>query len=64
MLENYHPLLRFLAKHVLRLQPGYFRLASAFELEVTQDTGSVVETGTTLHEIVLFKPAQRQQEPA
>ena len=64
MLENFNPLLRFLAKYVLRIKPGYFRLASDFELEVTRDGESILETGTTLHEIVLFKPAQRQPEPA
>jgi|SRR5271157_38388 len=57
MLENYHPLLRFIAKNILRLKPGYFRLASDFKLEVTREGTSTQEAGTTLHEIVLFKPA-------
>jgi len=57
MLENYHPLLRFIARHILRLKPGYFRLVSDFELEVTHGGKTVQETGTTLHEIVLFKPS-------
>ena len=49
---------------VLRIKPGYFRLLSDFELDVTRDGKTVKETGTTLHEIVLFKPAQREKEPA
>ena len=58
MLENFNPVLRVLAKHVLGIQPGYFRLESDFELEVTRDGKSVKEHGRTLHEIVLFKPVQ------
>ena len=64
MLENFNPVLRFLAKNILRIKPGYFRLLSDFELEVTRDGKTVKETGTTLHEIVLFKPAQQEREPA
>jgi hypothetical protein len=62
MLENFNPVLRFLAKNILRIKPGYFRLVSDFELEVIRDGGSVKETGTTLHEIVIFRPIQ--EEPA
>ena len=60
MLENFSPVLRFLAKNFLRIKPGYFRLESDFELNVMRDGKSVKETGTTLHEIVLFKPAQQE----
>jgi hypothetical protein len=56
MLNNCHPVLRFIAKNILRLKPGYFRLKSDFELAVTRPGNTVTETGTTLHEIVLFKP--------
>lgn len=59
MLDNFSPILRFIAKNILRIKPGYFRLVSDFELEVTQDGKSITETGTTLHEIVLFKPTRR-----
>jgi hypothetical protein len=58
MLENYHPILRFMAKNLLRLKPGYFRLASDSELEVSVGERTARETGTTLHEIVLFKPSE------
>ncbi|MGD0612605.1 MAG: lipocalin-like domain-containing protein [Anaerolineales bacterium] len=58
MLENYNPVLRFLAKNILRLKPGYFRLASDFKLEVSRGGTTTQETGTTLHEIVLFKPVE------
>ncbi len=33
-------------------QPGYFRFDSAFELTVTIDGETTVETGRTLHEMV------------
>jgi hypothetical protein len=56
MLESFSPVLRFLAKNILRIQPGYFRLLSEFELEVTRNSETIKETGETLHEIVLFKP--------
>ena len=58
MLENFSPVLRFLAKNIMRIQPGYFRLESDFELEVSRDGKSVKESGVTLHEIVLFKPVR------
>jgi hypothetical protein len=56
MLESFNPVLRFIARHILRLKPGYFRLESDFELAVTRDGKAAREAGTTLHEIVLFKP--------
>jgi hypothetical protein len=58
LLDTFGPLLRFLARHVLRLTPGYFRLLSEFELEVPQGERVAKETGTTLHEIVLFQPLE------
>jgi len=60
MLENFNPVLRFLAKYLLRIKPGYFRLESAFELEVMREGKSARENGTTLHEIVLFKPVKQE----
>ena len=56
MLDNFNPALRFIAKNILHLKPGYFRLLSNFVLDVTRDGKTKHETGTTLHEIVLFKP--------
>ncbi len=56
MLDNFNPALRFIAKNFLRLKPGYFRLISDFNLEVTREGKKNKEMGTTLHEIVLFKP--------
>jgi hypothetical protein len=58
MLNNFSPVLRFIAKNVLRLKPGYFRLASDFDINVTRDGKTNKETGTTLHEIVMFKSAE------
>jgi hypothetical protein len=56
LLDNYNPLLRFLARYLLRMEPGYFRLASEFELTVELAGQARTETGTTLHEIVIFSP--------
>ena len=58
LLENYNPLLRFAAKNILRLKPGYFRLLSDFELSVTHAGETSNESGTTLHEIVIFEPVK------
>ena len=60
MLENFSPVLRFLARNILRIKPGYFRLLSDFELQVMRKGKLVKEAGTTLHEIVLFKPVQQE----
>jgi hypothetical protein len=56
MLEAFNPLLRFAARYLLGLRPGYFRLLSDFEMQVTRGEKTVTEKGTTLHEIVAFKP--------
>jgi hypothetical protein len=56
LLENFAPLLRFLAKYVLRLRPGYFRLLSDFEIELMAGGDPRKEHGRTLHELVAFKP--------
>jgi len=58
MLENFNPVLRFIAKNILRLKPGYFRLVSDFSIRVTKKGKTRSEKGTTLHEIVLFKSAE------
>jgi len=51
MLDNFSAALRFAARYLLRMKPGYFRLLSDFRLEAEGN----VETGTALHEIVAFK---------
>jgi len=56
LLENFGRLLRLVARYVLRLKPGYFRLLSDFEVDLTMGGDSTRERGTTLHEIVAFKP--------
>ena len=61
MLANFHPLLRLIAKYILGIKPGYFRLLSDFELSVKKDGQTITESGTTLHEIVMFKPIQTEQ---
>jgi hypothetical protein len=56
LLENFAPLLRLLAKYILRLKPGYFRLLSDFEIELLVGGRPCKEQGSTLHEIVAFQP--------
>ena len=58
MLDNFGAILKFIAKNVLRLKPGYFRLLSDFEIKVTRAGKTNMETGSTLHEIVMFKPSE------
>lgn len=55
MLDAFNPVLAFLAKYVLKIKPGYFRLNSKFSLKVTHDGIDYEEEGSTLHEIVTFK---------
>ncbi|TFG34855.1 hypothetical protein EU527_01390 [Candidatus Thorarchaeota archaeon] len=55
MLSNFPALLRFIAKYILKMKPGYFRLNSDFKLDVNHDGIKFEETGNTLHEIVTFK---------
>jgi hypothetical protein len=58
MLENFSLPLRLAAKYLLRLRPGYFRLASDFNISVTREGKTNQEKGTALHEIVLFRSAE------
>jgi predicted secreted hydrolase len=58
MLENFSLPLRLIARHLLGLRPGYFRLISDFEIDVTRNGITNVEKGTALHEIVLFRPGR------
>jgi hypothetical protein len=58
MLENFNPVVGFIARNVLRMKPGYFRLLSDFELEVPYEGKIIIESGETLHELVLFQPME------
>ena len=58
MLENFSLPLRLIAKHLMRLRPGYFRLESDFEIDVTRNGIANRERGTALHEIVMFRSAR------
>ncbi len=51
MLSEFNPILGFLAKNILKLSPGYFRLNSKFEINYDSN----IEKGTTLHEMVILK---------
>jgi len=55
MLENFSLPLRLIAKYLLRLRPGYFRLESDFEIKVSRNGITNTEKGTALHEMVLFR---------
>ncbi|HUI86041.1 MAG TPA: hypothetical protein VLY21_02655 [Nitrososphaerales archaeon] len=59
MLEVFSFPLRIIAKNLLRIQPGYFRLESDFGIEVVRNGVTCREEGTALHEIVLFRPEKR-----
>ncbi len=58
MLEQFNPVLRFLAKKIVGIKPGYFRLLSGFTVAVTGKGKTIQEKGATLHEIVLLKPSE------
>ena len=55
MLENLSLPLRLIARYLLRLRPGYFRLESDFEISVSRNGVINKEEGTALHEMVLFR---------
>jgi hypothetical protein len=58
MLESFSSPLRFVAKHLMHLRPWYFRLESDFTVSATRDGTATLESGTALHEIVMFKSAE------
>ncbi|MFX0020229.1 MAG: lipocalin-like domain-containing protein [Promethearchaeota archaeon] len=55
LLSEFNPILRFLAKNVLKLNPGYFRFNSKFEIKMTHNGTQYKELGNTLHEMVIIK---------
>ena len=61
MLDAFNPILRTLAKTLMRIKPGYFRILSDFQLKVNKVRDSKQETGTALHEIVIFKPIREDK---
>ncbi len=61
MLDNFNPIIRFVAKNLLRIKPGYLRVKSNFDLSIDQGGVFSKESGSTLHEIVIFKPIQEEK---
>ena len=55
LLFELNPITRFIAKKLLKLKPGYFRLNSNFILNITHEEQTYKEIGTTLHEMVITK---------
>ncbi len=55
LLFELNPITRFIAKNLLKLKPGYFRINSNFILNITHEGKSYTETGSTLHEMVITK---------
>ncbi len=55
LLYELGPITRFLAKNILKLRPGYFRLNSKFILNISDGGKTVTEKGNTLHEMVITK---------
>ena len=62
MLDNFGAVLRFVAKYILRIKPGYFRVLSDFELKMNHEGTTYDEKGSTLHEIVTFRQLGGKQE--
>ncbi len=55
LLSDFNPILRFLANKVLKLNPGYFRFNSKFEINFTHDGKKYKDKGTALHEMVIVR---------
>jgi predicted secreted hydrolase len=55
LLFELNPILRFLAKYLLRIKPGYFRLKSKFSIDFEYEGTVFKEEGDTLHEMVIIK---------
>jgi hypothetical protein len=55
LLSDFNPVLRFLANKVLKLNPGYFRFNSKFEIKFTHNGTKYKDQGTALHEMVIVK---------
>ncbi|MFX0008936.1 MAG: lipocalin-like domain-containing protein [Candidatus Hermodarchaeota archaeon] len=55
LLFELNPILRILAKYLLRIKPGYFRLKSKFSIDFADGDIVYKEEGDTLHEMVIVK---------
>jgi len=55
LLFELSPILRFLAKNILRIKPGYFRLKSEYLIDYFHQGKIYKEKGDTLHEMVIVK---------
>ncbi|MFX0031272.1 MAG: lipocalin-like domain-containing protein [Candidatus Hodarchaeota archaeon] len=55
LLFELSPVVRFLAKTLLRIKPGYFRLNSKYIIEYLYEDTVFKEIGNTLHEMVIVK---------
>jgi predicted secreted hydrolase len=64
MLDNFSAPIRFIAKYIMRMKPGYFRLASDFEISVTRAGVTCIENGIALHEIVAFRNVAGGSSPS
>jgi predicted secreted hydrolase len=49
------PIFRFLAKNLLKLRPGYFRLNSKYLIDFLLENKTFKEVGDALHEMVIVK---------
>lgn len=56
LLFEFGALVRFIAKRILRLKPGYFRFKSQFTLKLNYEGYTFKEMGITYHEMVIVKP--------
>ena len=62
MLDAFNAALRFVAKYIMRIKPGYFRVHSHFKLNINYEETPYQEEGSTLHEIVTFKQLGKNEK--
>lgn len=53
LLFELSPVLRFVAKYLLRLKPGYFRFNTKYNIDILYNGTVFKEQGNTLHEMVI-----------
>jgi len=55
LLAKKNSLIKFLAKKLLRINPGYFRFLSQGQVHFLSESGSTIEESKVLHEMVFLK---------
>lgn len=55
LLFELNPVVRFIAKNIIKVNPSYFRFFSKFEMNLNLEGKKFEEKGTTFHEMVILK---------